>query len=100
MSSTSVELEQNDNGIEPKEVIKVVLLLGLAFYFADVVFSNNLKNYTNQMPEWLALLTSGLFLLLGVASGVGLFKRSRASDRQEIDEEHVHAVQSSRFKVQ
>jgi len=88
MEADSIQRKHVAKGPSAQDFAKVVLLLGLAYYFADVVFSDNLKNYTNQQPEWLALLTAGLFALLGVASGVGLLRRSRASVQHE--HEHTH----------
>src|SRR5690349_15447032 len=79
-----------------KAFLKAAILLGLGFYFADMVFSDTLKNYSNQ-PEWLTLSAAGLFTLLGVMSVVNfLAARARGGgpDHAEVEEQH-HAHEHS-----
>src|SRR5207244_2912411 len=74
-----------------KAFLKAAILLGLGFYFADMVFSDTLKNYSNQ-PEWLTLSAAGLFTLLGVMSIVSFLAvrtRSAGPDHTPV-EEHQH----------
>src|SRR5205807_6360030 len=76
-----------------KAFLKAAILLGLGFYFADMVFSDKLKNYSNQ-PEWLTLTAASLFALLGVASIANfVMARSRAGDLiyRETEEHHDHS---------
>src|SRR6059036_3604314 len=79
-----------------KAFLKAAILLGLGFYFADMVFSDTLKNYSNQ-PEWLTLSAAGLFTLLGVMSIVSFLAtrtRSVGPDHAEVEEQH-HAHEHS-----
>ena len=68
--------------------LKTALLLGLGVYFAYVVFSDNLKNYTHPQFAWLAVLAAVFLLVLGLVSGYEMMSRRRA--RTPEDEEHDH----------
>ena len=79
-----------------KAFLKAAILLGLGFYFADMVFSDKLKNYSNQ-PEWLTLGAAGLFTLLGltsIASFLATRTRSVGPGQAEV-EQHNHAHEHS-----
>src|SRR2546423_1854930 len=75
-----------------KAFVQAAILLGLALYFANLVFSDSLKNYSTQ-PVWLVLGASAFLLLLGVASGMR-FLRLRAVGpayiEGPIEDEPVH----------
>jgi uncharacterized repeat protein (TIGR03943 family) len=70
--------------------VQTAILLGLSFYFANLVFSDNLKNYSNQ-PVWLVLGASAFLLLLGLASGAR-FLRLRAAHALQA-EGHIDKLQ-------
>jgi uncharacterized repeat protein (TIGR03943 family) len=68
---------------------QTIILLGLAFYSANLVFSDNLKNYSNQ-PVWLSLGASGLLLLLGLASGARFLRLRAVRSLPDAHLEHAH----------
>jgi putative membrane protein len=69
--------------------VKAALLLGLGIYFASVVLTGNLKNYTDPQFAWLAVLASGLFLVLGLVSSYDIL-RARREGHDDHHDHHAH----------
>jgi uncharacterized repeat protein (TIGR03943 family) len=66
--------------------LKTLLLFGLGVYFTYNIASGNLTNYINVRFAWLSYAAAALFLLLGLASAVGLL-RQRGHDHPH-DHDH------------
>lgn len=75
-----------------RPAFKLLLLLGLALYFAYNIFSGNLSNYINQRFAWLTSVAVALFLLLAVGSLLELRRLRRAAphDHEHHDHDHEH----------
>ena len=73
--------------------VQTAILVGLGVYFGNLVFSDNLRNYSNQ-PAWLVLSAAAVFLALGLASGsriLPIYSKSPAHpDRDAHDEIHIY----------
>ena len=54
--------------------LKPLLLLALGIYFAYMVIGGSLQNYISPQHNWLAVLASTLFLLVGLAGVLHLFR--------------------------
>lgn len=72
-----------------RPALKLLLLVGLALYFAYNIVSGNLSNYINQRFAWLTSVAVGLFLLLAVGSLLEL-RRVRHAVPHDHDHEHDH----------
>ena len=47
---------------------KLLILLGMGVYLAQLIISGNLSNYINQRFAWLAYVGAGIFFVLALAS--------------------------------
>lgn len=73
--------------------LKTLVLFGLGAYFAYNIVTGNLANYINARFAWLSYVAAALFLLLGVASLVGLL-RDRQHDHHDHSHDHQHGSMS------
>jgi len=70
--------ENNDNA--PNNTMewgKVVILLGLAGYFAWIIVNGDLNNYINVRFVWLSYVAVALFILLGGANLYGILQSKK-----------------------
>lgn len=74
--------------------LKALLLLGLGAYFAYNIVSGNLANYINIRFAWLSYVAAAVFLLLGVASLVGLLRQREHKHDHDHDHDHAHGGMS------
>jgi putative membrane protein len=64
--------------LQVRRVSKVVILLGLGFYFIYMITSGSINNYINPQWAWLCWTACGLFFLLGGVSGYALIREWQA----------------------
>lgn len=58
--------------------VKVLILFGLAGYFAYIITTGTVTNYVNERFSWLSIVAMVLFAGLGVASVVSIRQRNNA----------------------
>lgn len=64
--------QSSRNSIHWREVIKTLILLGMAVYLAMLMLTGNLSNYINIRFQWLTLVAVVLFGVLGLWSAYQL----------------------------
>jgi putative membrane protein len=85
-----------------RQWLQSALLIFLGLYFLDTVLSGRIAFYINYRFEWLAVLATAVFLLLGVLGVVNLLREPAKDDHHEDcgdncthdhahDHEHDHA---------
>jgi len=85
-----------------RQVSKVVILLGLGFYFIYMIVSGSINNYINPQWAWLCWTASGLFFLLGGVSCYALIREWEEKRRlttlalaEHSDHNHDHESEHS-----
>lgn len=65
---------------------KVIVLVGMGVYFTVNIISGNLTNYVNERFAWLSYVAVAIFLLLGIAVLIGIW---RGDKKQTVDVGHT-----------
>ncbi|MBC8171157.1 MAG: TIGR03943 family protein [Anaerolineae bacterium] len=72
-----------------QQVLRVVILLGLAAYFGYNILSGNLTNYINERFAWLSYLAVGLFGIMGLTGLLSLLRGGHLHQHDHDDHEHT-----------
>ncbi len=72
-----------------QQIIRTIILFGLAIYFAYNILTGNLANYINARFVWLSYVAVVLFAVLGLSS---LYKLYRGDDHHDHDHHHDHVT--------
>jgi len=67
--------ETTSAAVNPLDVLKVLVLFGLAVYFAYNIVSGNITNYINIRFDWLSYVAVFIFAMLGIGSAWALYRR-------------------------
>lgn len=73
LKTDSIQTDKGSN----QEWAKVIVLLGLAVYFTYVVLTGNITNYVNERFAWLSYVAIVIYLLLGLATALGVYLRQK-----------------------